>query len=414
VERYSSQAAEVEALAYFHGKVYLYRGCQGSYVGVAIADGSFNRCRLICFQIRAGVKLMKSAIHIKPLLAAIAVISWIGAAQAQARPPSPEIPSANPAPTTGPLRLDVVASQPDGKPIGGLSQQQFHVSVNGKPESIVGFQAVEGAAAQVEVILVIDTVNAGFSTVAYERTEIERFLKQNQGRLAHPVSIAVITDTGMRMTPQSSTDGNELAAYLDKMNFPMRTIVRSTGFWGWVEKFQISATGLLNLATAEQRRPGRKLLIWVSPGWPLLSGVDVQLTNKEQDSFFSNLLTISTALREARITLYSVDPLGNEDADGYRTTFYKEFTKGVRSPQHMQMGNLALQVFALETGGRIFNSSNGITREIGQAVQDADAYYTIAVDPPPASSPNEYRSISVTVNEGALTARTMTGYYTQP
>ena len=78
------------------------------------------------------------------------------------------------------------------------------------------------------------------------------------------------------------------------------------------------------------------------------------------------------------------------------------------------MGNLALQVFALETGGRIFNSSNGITREIGQAVQDADAYYTIAVDPPPASSPNEYRSISVTVNEGALTARTMTGYYTQP
>jgi VWFA-related protein len=357
---------------------------------------------------------MQSAIHIKPWLAAIAVISWIGVAQAQARPPSPEMPSGNLMPTTGPLQLDVVVSQPNGKPIGGLSQQQFHVSVNGKPEPIVGFQAVEGDAAQVEVILMIDTVNAGFSTLAFERSEIESFLKQNQGRLAHPVSIAVITDTGMQMTPQSSTDGNELAAFLDKMNFPMRTIPRSAGLWGWVEKFQISATGLLNLSTAQQRRPGRKLLIWVSPGWPLLSGPEVQLTTKEQDSFFSNLLTISTALREARITLYSVDPLGAQDADGYRTRFYKEFTKGVRSPQQMQVGNLALQVFALETGGRIFNSSNGITREIGQAVQDADAYYAIAVDPPPASHPNEYRSISVTVDQAAATARTMTGYYTQP
>ena len=87
---------------------------------------------------------MKSAIHIKPLLAAIAVISWIGVAQAQARPPSPEIPSGNPAPTTGPLRLEVVASQPNGKPIGGLSQQQFHVSVNGKPSQSLAFRLWRG------------------------------------------------------------------------------------------------------------------------------------------------------------------------------------------------------------------------------------------------------------------------------
>ncbi|MGC1871811.1 MAG: VWA domain-containing protein [Acidobacteriaceae bacterium] len=357
---------------------------------------------------------MKSAIQIKPLLAAIAVISWIGVAQAQARPPSPEIPSGNPAPTTGALQLEVVVSQSNGKPIGGLSQQHFHVSVNGKPESIVGFQAVEGDAAHVEVILMIDTVNTSFSTVAYERSEIEHFLKQNQGRLAQPVSIAVLTDTGMRISPQPSTDGNELAAYLQKTNVPLRTIPRSTGFWGWVEKFQISASGLLNLSNAQQSRPGRKLLIWVSPGWPLLSGPEVQLTKKEQDAFFSNLLTISTALREARITLYSVDPLGTQDAGGYRTMFYKLFTKGVRSPQDMRIGNLALQVLALDTGGRIFNSSNGISSEIAQAVQDADAFYTITVDPPPAYHSNEYRAISVTVDQGAATARTLTGYYAQP
>ena len=357
---------------------------------------------------------MKSAIHIKPLLAAIAIISWIGVAQAQARPPSPEIPSGNPTTTTGPLKLEVVVSQPKGKPIGGLSQQHFHVSVNGKPEPIVGFQAVDGAAAHVEVILMIDTVNTGFSTVAYELSEIERFLKQNQGRLAQPISIAVLTDTGIKISPQPSTDGNELAAYLQKINIPIRTIPRSTGFWGWVEKFQISASGLLTLSTAQQSRPGRKLLIWVSPGWPLLSGAEVELTTKEEDAFFNNLVALSAAMRQARITLYSVDPLGTQDAGGYRTMFYKEFTKGVRSPRNMQVGNLALQVLALDTGGRIFNSSNGISSEIAQAVQDADAFYTITVDPPPASHSNEYRAISVTVDQGNVTARTLTGYYAQP
>jgi VWFA-related protein len=356
---------------------------------------------------------MKSAIHIKPLFAAIAVISWIGVAQAQAHSPGPTIPNANLAPTTSPLILEVVVSKNDGKPIAGLSQRDFRVSLNGQPEPIVGFRAVEGDPANVEVILMIDEVNTGFSTVGYERSEIDRFLKQNQGRLAHPVSIAVITDTGMQITPQPSTDGNELAAFLQKVKIPSRSIPRSAGFWGGVEKFHISATGLLNLSTAQQRRPGRKLLIWVSPGWPPLSGADVQLTGKEQDIFFHNLVTLSAAMREARITLYSVDPLGTEDA-GYLTMFYKKFTKGVRSPRNMQVGNLGLQVLALNTGGRIFDSSNGIASEIAQAVGDADAFYTIAVDPPPASNPNEYRAISVTVNEGAMTARTLTGYYAQP
>ena len=357
---------------------------------------------------------MKSAIHLKLLIAAIAVISWIGAAQAQAHTPSPSMPNATPAPITDPLKLEVMVSKNDGKPIAGLSQQQFHVSVNGKPEPIVGFQAVEGAAAHVEVILMIDTVNTPYTFLSFVRSEIERYLKQNQGRLAHPVSIAVITDTGMQMTPQSSTDGNELAAFLDKVQFPLRTIPRSAGYWGWVEKFHISATDLLNLSAGLQNQPGRKLLVWVSPGWPLLSGPEVELTKNEEDVFFSNLIALSAALRDARITLYSVDPLGIQDADRYPTTFYKVFTKGVRSPRDMRVGNLALQVLALNTGGRIFNSSNGITREIGQAVQDADAFYTITVDPPPASHPNEYRAISVKVDQGGVTARTLTGYYARP
>ena len=287
--------------------------------------------------------------------------------------------------------------------------------MNGKPEPIVGFQAVDGAAAHVEVILMIDTVNTGFSTVAYELSEIERFLKQNQGRLAQPVSIAVLTDTGIKISPQPSTDGNELAAYLQKTKIPIADYHPFDGLLGLGRKisdFRIGPPQPVYRA-AESSRPQTFNLGVARLASPVWGGGRTD-RKRGGDAFFNNLVTISAAMREARITLYSVDPLGTQDADRYPTMFYKSFTKGVRSPRNMQIGNLALQVLALDTGGRIFNSSNGISSEIAQAVEDADAFYTITVDPPPASHPNEYRAISVTVDQGGATARTLTGYYAQP
>ena len=46
---------------------------------------------------------------------------------------------------------------------------------------------------------------------------------------------------------------------------------------------------LHELAEHEAKLPGRKMIFWVSPGWPLLSGPGIQLDGKQQNQIFSTL-----------------------------------------------------------------------------------------------------------------------------
>ena len=348
-------------------------------------------------------------------LLCLAVLITAHLAAQQAVPPLQPPPP--PPTTTGPLTLDIVVTDKKGVPISGLQQQDFTVEVDKKPLPVTSFKAIEAAKAgtdSVQIILLIDTVNTRFTHVAYERQEIDRFLKQNNGQLAQPVTLVVLSDTDTKITPQPTRDGNQLASFLAQAESNLRDIGRDTGFYGAVEQFQLSTTALQRLAAYEDTRPGRKLLVWIGPGWPLLSGPEVELTGKEQQQLFASDVSLTSALRQARITLSSVDPLGTADAVSYRTFFYKEFTKGVTAPSKMQIGNLALQVLALNSGGRVMNSNNDVAKEIAAAVSDAQAFYTVVINPPPAEHPDEYHNITVTTDKPGLTARTRTGYYAQP
>ena len=73
-------------------------------------------------------------------------------------------------------------------------------------------------------------------------------------------------------------------------------------------------------------------MIWISPGWPFLTGPRIDLSDKDQQRISDNVVALSDRLRQARITLYSIDPLGTADAGGFRTSYYEEFVKGVKKP----------------------------------------------------------------------------------
>ena len=88
---------------------------------------------------------------------------------------------------------------------------------------------------------------------------------------------------------------------------------------------------LTSLVDYESKQPGRKLVIWFSPGWPLLSGPNIEHTHKDEEGFFNSIVAASNEMRRANITLYSIDPLGLADAGGVRISYYEEFLKGVKS-----------------------------------------------------------------------------------
>jgi len=296
--------------------------------------------------------------------------------------------------------------------MAGLQQQDFKVIDNKAAQTVTSFEELGGEKAPIEVLLVVDAVNAPFSTVATERDQIEKYLRAHGEHLAYPTSVALLSDTGMQFQPTPSTDGNALSAVLDSYTVRLRTIRRSTGVYGADERLNISISALHQLAAREAARPGRKMILWISPGWPLLSGPGIRLGTKEQQQVFASIVQLSTELRKGHITLYALDALGANESI-LRSLYYETYLKGVAKPQDANLGNLALQVIATQTGGTAMNS-NDLGLLLERCMSDTTAYYEITFDPPPAEHRDEYHRVEVQVARPGVTARTLQGYYSEP
>lgn len=318
-------------------------------------------------------------------------------------------------PDNSTIFLDVVVTPKSGPPVSGLEQEDFTVLDNKVPQTILTFQAVRGREVPIEVVLVVDDVNTGLTNIAYERSEIGKFLKADGGQLAHPMALAFLTDNGVKVQEAFSSDGNALNAALEQYALGLHTIHRSGGIYSAFEQLQISMKALFELGSREAARPGRKIILWISPGWPTLSGPGVaeQMGAKEEQGIFNNVVKLSTLLRQGQVTLYSIDPLGTADFGG-RAFRWEAYTKGLSKPTQAEWGNLALQVIATQSGGLALTSSNDITGSMKQCLAEMQAYYEISFAPPLDQKRDEYHHVEVHVTDRKLTARTSQGYYALP
>jgi VWFA-related protein len=316
------------------------------------------------------------------------------------------------------VTVDVQVYDKSGAPVRGLQKQDFTLLDDKQPIEIASFQSVDRSSPTAsdppsEIILVVDAVNAGFQAVTYQRNEIRKFLLQNGGKLPEPVSLVFFTDRETKTENGPSRDGNALAALYDQYETGLRTINRSQGIYGADERYNLSLKNLVSLIPYAAALPGRKLMIWVSPGWPLLSGPRIQLDEKQERQLFNMVVQTSTALRQADITLYSIDPLGLADF-GVRTSYYKEFVKGVPYAKQALPGNMGLQVIAEQTGGRAVNTTNDLTSALTSCAADAESYYTLSFEAPKPDHPDELHSLAVTIDKPGVTARTRNSYYDEP
>jgi len=313
-------------------------------------------------------------------------------------------------PVTHTISVNVVVTGAGGVPVGGLTQQDFTILDKKIPTPVVAFEEMVKKPAT--VLVVVDAVNSPTSAVAYQREQVVKFFRSNGGRLAHPTSFAVLTDQNAQTFNGTSTDGNVLADALEHYDIGLREIRRSSGFYGAEDRLTISLNALHNIIAYQAKLPGRKLVIWVSPGWPLLSSAAVDLSGKEQRQAFGNVVDFSTALREAGITLYAVDTWGATESLG-RAFYYQSFLKGVSKPGQVELGDLGLQVLAVQSGGLALNSNGGFEM-LQRCLADADDYYRITFEPAPSEQPNDYHPLEIRVAKPGMTVRTTQGYYSQP
>jgi VWFA-related protein len=311
------------------------------------------------------------------------------------------------------MTLDVVVTGKSGAPVAGLQPEDFKLLDNNEPESIAGISAAGGISAKadppVEVILLVDGLNPGFGGVAYERQELMAYFQKNGGKLALPTSLAIVNPLGVQVQNKPTRDGQKLMQFLDAGAPGLRGQVRNDP---WLQT-QLSLDDLVYLAIQASKRPGRKLLIWLSPGWRI--GLNPTpwhywRNRKDQLQLFEYIAYVSTELRNARITLSAINPLGV----GHGEFLYGDYVKGVAKVEDADYSHLLLPVLATQSGGQVLFGSNDLGAQIERSIADTQAYYQLTFTPPAAAHPNEYHSIAVLVDKPGLKARTRTGYYAQP
>jgi VWFA-related protein len=313
------------------------------------------------------------------------------------------------------VHLDVVVTDASGHPVSRLQQSDFTVLDRDLPQPIQSFRAVDGltAEAPVEIVLVLDTMNTSFQQMAMVRQGVERFLRQNGGHLALPVSAVFLTDTGVKAN-QATRDGNTLAADIEKLPAPVHVINSAQGLDGLMLRFGRSVDALSQMTKYETAKPGRKLMIWIGGGWPMLSSARYHMDSRNQSSFFHSIVDLSTNLREARVTLYGVIPLDMDKGNEAYAFMYQNFMKGVESAKQADAGNLSLQVLAEQSGGRAIGPTGDIYAGVARCVADASAYYELAFDAAAADRVDVYHALQIALDKPGVTARTNTGYYAQP
>ena len=297
----------------------------------------------------------------------------------------------------GRIRLDVVVTDAAGKPVSGLTAQDFRLLDNDRPQTVASFQAAD-AQQPVTVILVIDLVNTTADEVNAARIQLGKYLRQNKGQLANPVLIVAFAPDGLQIQSQPSTDGNALASFVDQLKAAPAPAGQPVSV---SDQLSQSLETLTATADVALKVPGRKLLFWTGKGWPVPKADDPNMSMGENDANIGALVALTNKLREARIVVYGGDP-----------AFHRDVNEGMTNLTKLDPATLSLGALALRTGGHGV-ARNDFGGEIARAVVLAATGYTLSFNPPSTDRPDDYHAISLLPSPPKLTVHTTAGYYSE-
>lgn len=329
--------------------------------------------------------------------------------------------------------VDTVVTQASGAPVSGLQQQDFILTDNGVPQTITSFTAVNGRDAQISVIVVLDLVESSrVSAITLE--DVKRFLKGGGGELAYPTTVEFLTNKGLELRGGPSRDGNAISASLKKPAVSTLNVEDLVDPRKRKERFAVSFQAFFSfqafasLVATERDKPGRKIIIWISPGWPpvVTKDFDRRATKQQvqqlQLQMFGNVVQLTRQLYQGQTTVYSISPpsLGDSDSGFTNGDTYLEqvgsYTDNpaIQSPSDIRWDDLELRPIALRSGGLALYSGHDLASTLRQCIAETVPFYELSFDPMLSDVPNKYHSLNVQVAKQGLAVRARRGYYSQP
>lgn len=381
---------------------------------------------------------------------ALMLFVWAAASAGSAQNPPPP----NQAPVfradTGLVRVSVVVQDRRGQPVTGLTAADFELFDHRQPQQVALF-SVEGSAAPARAsdhpdvftnridgpasagvtVLLFDRLNTLQEHQTIARNHIFQYLKQL--RPEDRVGFYVLEADEVLVLHDFTRDAASLIKAVERVD--TRTSVPLAGsqdqlvrgievglrdfdteIEGWVSRAEEQIQGFFldrrvkattgameGIATHLAGVRGRKNVIWISSGFPILFNDGIMLRNASPELFRA-----TRALNDADIAFYPVD------ARGLMGVF--STPPGARQQEFSTLGDLmsnveTSQVIAEKTGGRAYFNTNDLGGAIQRAAEDSRLTYVLGYTPSHGQWDGRFREIKVRVRRPDVSVRHRSGYF---
>jgi VWFA-related protein len=365
--------------------------------------------------------------------AAGVLASCCAAAQAPlTQTPSPQEPTPVLTVNARIVILDVVVTDKAGHLVPGLAKDDFTIYEDQTQQLIRSFErpeehvlppgvSIESTADLAKApdapvtLLVLDELNTRFEDMAFARNSLEKYLNAQPAMLNQPTALIAATNTKFQLLRDYTLNRQAVLTALKNHfpEYPWRLMQSGKTGPGAAERLAMSLGSLEQIAEAVSGHPGRKNVVWVGRGFPAVNTQDS--TDQAAAVIEKAVQHVIDVMRDARITLTTIDPTANTSAIvDIETPEDLDMAEGANGADPMA-GDVNFQLLAPATGGRVYLSRNDVDAEIGTSIRDGDNYYTLSYTPTSASNSTQpYRRIHIKMNRPGLTATTRNGYYVEP
>ncbi len=315
--------------------------------------------------------------------------------------------------------LDVVVTDTKGNVVTYLKKDDFKLTDAGEPQTITAFDVsaahlpdpsatINSTAdldrlapnAPVNIIL-LDEFNTLFEDEAFARYSLKKYLEKQPDKLTIPTMLLAVGIDKFTVLNDYTQDKQAIINSLDH-HFAANPWRNQSNSWA-PERLATAFGTLERVAEATVGHPGHKNMIWIGRGFPSINMSRVSVdSSRRVESFVQQCVNM---LRDARVTLYAVDPAGlvvDPIAKyGNESAFLDPFG-----------GNYDFSRLARATGGKALYGRNDVDAEIGKSADDGQNFYTLTYRPTTgAMDPQKFRKIAVNIDRPGLTATTRLGYF---
>ena len=314
--------------------------------------------------------------------------------------------------------LDGVVIDQKGKPVTDLKREEFHVTEDDEPQQIRNFEVpgrftpspditinstadLDHLAPRAPVnIVLLDEFNTRFEDMAFARYSLKKWLEKQPDKLDTPTMLIAVDLQHFTVLRDYTQSKDEI---LNALDHHFAAYPWQAHQFAWIaERYTTALYSLRRVAEASIGHFGHKNMIWLGRGFPTLDFTRISVD--DQNHVHSSVQQTVNELRDARVTLYTIDPAGLMVDPGVYGNGARLFAPFGGDPD--------FQALARATGGRNLYGRNDVDAEIGTSIRDGASLYTLTYIPTDTTwNPDKFRRIKVTLDRPGLTFVTREGYY---